>query len=105
GVGIGVYGQSVPTVYRDLVDENEFDIPLTLRTRAVPITGLVRFMPFGRFNTVQPYVGVGISAIPFRYSEIGSFVDPVTLDIFDERFVATGTAFGPVLSGGVRIPL
>jgi hypothetical protein len=105
GAGIGIHGRSVPTLYRDLVDPDQFDIEQTLRLRTVPITALVRFMPFGGFNSVQPYVGVGVSALLFRYSEIGSFVDPVTLDIFDERFVTTGTAFGPLLAGGIRVPL
>ncbi len=92
-------------MYLDVVDENDFEIFQELKLRVVPLTGLVRFMPFGGPGDVQPYVGAGISALRFRYSEIGDFVDPRTLDIFPGTFVDTGTAFGGLLLGGVRIPL
>jgi hypothetical protein len=59
----------------------------------------------GRASDVQPYLGVGIAALNFRYSEAGSFVDPDTLDIFNDRFVAKGTVPAGILLGGVRVPL
>lgn len=105
GAGIGVYGKTVPTVYLDVVDENNRDIDLQLRLRVVPITGVVRFLPFGNASTVQPYVGVGVSALNFRYSEIGDFVDPTTLDIFSDRFTTTGTALGGLVVYGLRLPI
>jgi hypothetical protein len=105
GAGLGFYRRSVPSLYLDVVDQNGFDIEQTLRLRVVPVTGLVRFMPFGRPGDFQPYVGAGISVLNFRYSEVGDFVDPFTLDIFSDRFTANGTALGGVLVGGVRIPL
>lgn len=105
GAGLGYYSRSVPTVYADLVDEGDREIEQTLRLRVVPLTGIVRFLPFGRAGDVQPYVGAGIAALNYRYSEIGEFVDTATLDIFEERYVATGTAPGGLLLGGVRLPL
>jgi hypothetical protein len=105
GAGVGVYGRSVPTFYLDLEDDNGFDINQTLRLRVIPVTGVIRFLPFGTPSDVQPYVGVGISALNFRYSEIGTFVNPNTLDIFDERYVKRGTAMGGLLIGGLRIPI
>lgn len=105
GAGLGFYKRTVPTVYLDVVDENNFEIEQELRLRVVPITALVRFLPFGGSGDVQPYVGAGISALRFRYSEVGDFVDPSTLDIFPDRVVANGTALGGLLLGGVRVPL
>ena len=105
GAGLGFYKRTVPTVYLDLVDESGFEIEQELKLRVIPLTALVRFMPFGGPGDVQPYVGAGISALRFRYSEVGDFVDPASLDIFPGRFVATGTAIGGLLLGGVRIPL
>jgi hypothetical protein len=105
GAGLGFYRRTVPTVYLDVVDQNDFEIEQELKLRVVPLTALVRFMPFGGPGDVQPYVGAGITALRFRYSEVGDFVDPATLDIFPGRFVATGTAFGGLLLGGLRIPL
>jgi hypothetical protein len=104
GAGVGFYKRSVPTVYLDVVDENDFEIVQELKLRVVPLTALVRFLPFGRPGDIQPYAGAGISALRFRYSEAGEFVDPATLNIFPGTFVETGTAFGGLLLGGVRIP-
>ena len=105
GAGVGFYKRTVPTVYLDVIDDNGFEIQQELKLRVVPLTALVRFLPFGGPGDVQPYVGAGISALSFRYSEFGDFVDPATLDIFPGKFVETGTAFGGLLLGGVRIPL
>jgi hypothetical protein len=105
GAGLGFYRRTVPTVYLDVVDENSFDIAQSLRLRVVPITALVRFLPFGGPGDVQPYLGAGVTALNFRYSEFGDFVDPRTLDIFTDRVSKSGTAVGGVLLGGVRIPL
>lgn len=105
GAGIGYYKRSVPTVYYDLVDEQGRDIEQTLRLRITPVTGVVRFLPFGRAGSVQPYVGAGAGLFNYRYSESGRFVDPETLDIFADTFTATGWAPGGVVLGGLRLPL
>lgn len=108
GAGLGYYRRTVPSLYRDVVDPAGFDIEQDLRLRVVPLTALVRFLPFGRPGEVQPYVGAGISAMRFRYSEIGDFVDPFNGDIFsnvNDPYVATGTAVGGVLLGGLRVPI
>jgi hypothetical protein len=65
----------------------------------------VRFLPFGRPGDVQPYVGAGVGAVFYRYSEFGSFVDTDTLELFNDRFTTTGTAPAGVILGGVRFPL
>lgn len=105
GAGLGFSRRSVPTVYYDLVDEVGDEIEQTLRLRIIPATAVVRFLPFGRPGDFQPYVGAGVGLFSYRYSESGRFVDPVTLDIFEDRFTATGTAPGGVVLGGVRVPL
>ncbi len=71
----------------------------------MPITGVVRFLPFGGQANVQPYIGVGVGAFNFRYSESGQFVDPSDFSVFTHSYTATGTAVGPVVLGGVRIPI
>lgn len=105
GAGIGFYARSVPTVYLDLVDQNNREIEQTLRLRVAPVSFVVRFMPFGLAGDIQPYVGAGISALNYRYSEAGDFVDPETLEVFTERYAKSGTASGALLLGGVRFPL
>jgi hypothetical protein len=103
--GAGYYGGNAPSVYRDLTHPDGSEIQQTLRLRIIPVTGVVRFLPFGRPSSVQPYVGVGVSALNFRYTESGEFVDYTDNSTFQNRYIATGTAVGPVALLGVRVPI
>ena len=109
GAGVGFYSRGVPSVYRDYVDHahNDSDIHQELDLRIVPISGVVRFLGMrpGRF---QPYVGAGVAALNYRYTESGSFIDfsnPTNFVIFSARYIASGTAVGPVALAGMRIPI
>jgi len=103
GVGAGFYSRTVPSVYRDLININGSEIEQDLRLRMVPVTGVVRFV-FGDPARAQGYVGAGVTAVNWRYSEVGQFVGPDG-DIFSARYIANGTATGPVLLAGVRFGL
>jgi hypothetical protein len=109
GIGVGYHGKTVFSVYRDLLNElpggERVEIPQDLRLRIVPATFLVRFLPFGQPGDVQPYAGVGVSALVWRYSEVGDFVDTDELTVFNDRFIATGTTVAPVVALGARFPL
>jgi hypothetical protein len=104
GVGVGYYQKTVTSAYRDLMNANGSLILQDLRLKIVPITATIRFLPVGRSAAVQPYVGAGLGIFPWKYSEVGEFVDENN-DIFQDRFVGDGTAFGPVVLGGVRFPI
>lgn len=101
GAGIGFYSRTVPSIYRDFVNENGTEIDQDLKLRIVPMTATVRFVPTGRDASVQPYIGAGIGAFNWRYSETGEFVD-FNGDIFRASYVAKGTEVGPVILGGIR---
>jgi opacity protein-like surface antigen len=101
GVGAGFYQRTVPSVYRGLVNANNSEIEQNLKLRIIPITATVRFLPIGR-GGVEPYIGAGIGAFNWRYSETGEFVD--NSDIFRARYAANGTAVGPVILAGIRVP-
>ena len=105
GVGLGYYQKEVTSVYRDFVDTDGTEIVQDLKLRVVPITATVRFLPIGRAAAVQPYVGAGIGIFPWRYTETGEFVDFSDGSIFRDRYEADGTAFGPVVLGGLRFPI
>jgi hypothetical protein len=105
GVGLGIYQRTVPSVYRDVQNENGSEIEQDLKLRVIPFTATVRFLPIGRGAAVEPYVGVGIGVNRWRYSETGEFVDFSDDTIFRARFVADGTASGPVILGGLRAPV
>ena len=106
--GTGFYRGSVPSSYRDYTHPASLgstEIQQDLTLQVVPVSGIVRFLPFGKASTVQPYVGVGVSALRFRYSESGEFVDFNDFSTFRNRYVATGVAVGPVVVAGLRFPI
>ncbi len=105
GLGAGFTSRTVPSVYGDLVNRNGDEIEQDLKLRVAPFTATVRVLPFGRSRAVQPYLGGGIGAFNYRYSEVGDFVDFTDRSVFRDQFVATGTEVGPVALAGVRFPL
>lgn len=102
GVGVGVYRKTVPSVYAGLVNSDGTEIEQDLRLRIVPFTATVRFLPVGRGNGIEPYIGAGVAFLNWRYSESGSFVDFTDFSIFRDSFTSSGTTAGPVVLGGVR---
>ena len=63
-----------------------------------------RFLLLPRGSAVEPYIGAGLVAIRYRYSEVGEFVADIG-DIFPARYLAEGTAVGPTVLGGLRAPV
>lgn len=104
GLGVGTYRRTVPSVYADLVGQNGREIEQDLRLRIVPFTATVRFLPAGRGAALQPYIGAGVGVFNWRYAETGDWVDS-NRDIYSGTFVGSGTATGPVILGGLRIPV
>jgi opacity protein-like surface antigen len=104
GAGINYYQRTVPSIYRDLVNQNFGEIEQDLKLRQIPISATVRFLPVGRNGSVQPYIGAGIGIINWRYTETGEFVD-FNDDVFRASYEAKGSEVGPVILGGVRFPI
>jgi hypothetical protein len=104
GLGLGFYQRAVPTLYTDLVNKDGTEIEQTLKLRIVPFTATFRLLPFGTDQPVQPYIGAGIGAYRWRYSETGYFVFPGNI-VDSGNFVGSGAAAGPVILGGVRFPV
>jgi hypothetical protein len=105
GVGVGIYSRSVPSMYADYEHENGADIEQELKLRVVPFTATIRFLPLPRDAGVQPYIGAGVGIFSWRYSEAGEFIDFSDATIFNDRFVSSGATAGPVIFGGVNVPL
>lgn len=104
GAGVSYYQNTVPSVYRSVVNTNGAEIAQDLKLRVAPITGTVRFLPLGR-NGVAPYVGAGVGFFNWRYTETGEFVDFSDNSIFRNSYKANGTAVGPVVLFGLRAPV
>jgi outer membrane protein W len=104
GLGIGFYQRTVPTVYNDFVNANGSEIEQDLKLRVIPFTATVRWLPMGHHNGVEPYIGAGVGVFNYRYSESGQFL-ATDNSIFRGTFVGSGTATGPVILGGIRVPV
>ena len=104
GVGLNYYQRTVPTVYATLTRPDGAEIAQDIKLRTIPVSFTARFLPLGRGGSVEPYIGAGITAIRWRFSEIGEFVDS-DATIFPAAYVAEGTAVGPTVLGGLRAPV
>jgi hypothetical protein len=102
--GVGFYQHSVPTVYTDFVNSNGTEIQQTLKLRVVPFTATVRWLPMGHHKGVEPYIGAGVGIFNYHYSETGQFL-ATDNSIFAGTFEGSGTTAGPVILGGVRVPV
>jgi outer membrane protein W len=103
--GIGFYQETTPSVYEFLTNSDGSEINQDLKFRMVPITVTARFVPTTRLASVQPYIGVGVSFVNWRYSETGEFVDTTDNSIFRATYEADGWKTLPVVLGGVKFPL
>lgn len=104
GLGTGYYARTVPTVYLDFVNDDGTEIEQDLKLRVVPFTATVRFLPMGHGNGIEPYIGGGVGVLAWRYSETGQFL-ATDGSIFRDNFVTKGSASGPLILGGIRIPV
>lgn len=105
GLGLGFYARTVPAVYLDFVNDNGTEIEQDLKLRVAPFTATVRYLPLGHNrHGVEPYIGGGVGVLAWRYSETGQFL-ATDRSIFRDSFVTSGSATGPVILGGIRIPV
>ena len=110
GGSLGFYQQTVPAADINFTNPGGAPIVADLKLRIVPITATIRVLPLGHRAPVVPYAGVGVGINYWRYSEAGQFVDytpPVGRNppTFLGTFIGNGWATGPVVLGGVRVPI
>lgn len=105
GVGVGFYQRTVPSIYEFVTRPDQSEIEQDLKLRVVPFTGTLKIVPTGRDASIQPYIGAGVAALRWSYSETGEFVDPVDGSIFRDTFESDGTEVAPVIFGGIRAPI
>jgi hypothetical protein len=103
GLGVGFYQRSTPSVYADFTNTNGSEIEQDIKLRVVPFTATVRYLPLGH-SGIEPYIGAGVGVFNWRYSETGQFL-ATDRTIFRDNFVGSGNATGPVILGGLRIPV
>ena len=104
GVGVGFSQRSVDSIYADLTRPGDVEIEQELKLRQIPVSFTGRYLFLPRGSSVEPYIGGGVVAIKYQYSEVGDFVDE-TFTVFPARYVSDGVAVGPTIFGGVRAPV
>ena len=111
GLGIGYYAKTAPSIYGDVVNEDGTEIEQEFRLRIAPFSATVRWLPIGNRSAVVPYVGAGLGVFMWKYEESGQFVDradpncPQRCPIFSGTYTGNGATTGPVILGGVRVPV
>jgi outer membrane protein W len=103
-LGIAYYSRTVPAVDVDFVNANGSEIEQDLLLRVIPFTATIRYLPLGHHDGIVPYIGAGVSIMNWHYSESGQFV-ATDRSIFRGTFTGRGTATGPVILGGLRVPI
>jgi len=104
GVGLGFSQKTISTVYADLTHSNNDEIRQDIKLRQIPVTFTGRFLILPRGSSVEPYIGGGLAAIRYQYSEAGEFVDELGT-IFPAVYKTDGTAVGPMIVAGARAPI
>jgi len=102
GVGLTYGTRTAHSVYANLThaDNSEIMQDLKLSQTSESFTGRYLFLPRG--SAFEPYVGAGVIAIHYHYSETGEFVDASDNAIFPAQYTTSGTTAGPLIIGGVR---
>lgn len=106
GLGGAFYQRTIDTSYRDYTNPNHTEIESKFRLRTMPVTGVVRILPFGNAGTFQPYIGGGIGIVNWRYSEFGDFIDfNDRNNVYRAQYTANGNKAAPVFLAGFRAPV
>lgn len=106
GLGGAFYQRTIDTSYRDYTNPNRTEIESKFRLRTMPVTGVVRILPFGNARTFQPYLGGGIGVVNWRYSEFGDFIDfNDRNNVYRAQYTANGNKAAPVFLAGFRAPV
>jgi hypothetical protein len=102
GAGLTYSGKTAHSVYANLTnaDNSEINQDLKLHQWTEAFTGRYLFLPRG--SAIEPYVGGGLVAIRYSYSETGEFVDVTDLSTFNAQYETSGTVAGPLILGGLR---
>lgn len=106
-IGVETGSRKVSSMYRDFVRTDGTEVIQELSLRTTPVTVGLRLLPAGREHRLAPYVGGGGSFYFYEYMEEGEFIDLDldSLDIFVDRFVDEGVAFGGYVVAGLDVAL
>lgn len=102
GVGLTYSSRTAHSVYANLTHADNSEIMQDLKLKQFTESFTGRYLLLPRGSSFEPYVGGGLVAIRYDYSETGEFVDANDLSIFPAQYTTSGTVAGPLVIGGVR---
>lgn len=113
GVSTSYAGRTAGSESRNFTGEDDLPVlqSTTLDRATIMATGRLSLRAPGRSigryawipNRIVPYVGGGAGAVWYRLRQRGEFVDPETLDIFEDQFESKGWSLGATGLGGADI--
>lgn len=104
GLGVGIYRRTSPAIDADFTRPNGSEVEADLTLRIIPFTATFRYLPLGHHDAIEPYIGAGVGVYNWRYTETGDFVLS-NRNIITGAFQGSDTTVGPVILGGVRVPV
>lgn len=106
GLGIGFYQRTVLSAdaFSEFAGTGN-PILADLKLRMVPFNATFRWLPLGHHDAFTPYIGAGVGVFAWQYHETGNFVAGDNVTIVSGDFKGSGSASGPVILGGVRVPV
>lgn len=104
GLGIGIYSRTSPAIDDEFTHANGSEVEADLTLRIMPVTATFRYLPLGHHDAIEPYIGAGVGILRWRYTETGDFVN-TSRNIVRGTFTGSDTTVGPVVLGGVRVPI
>ena len=114
-VGFAYSGSTIPSEFRNWVDNNRRPIEQTTTFQRVPLTGSVKAYltepgrSVGHFAWIPAryaaYVGAGGGAMWYRFAQAGDFIDFATTKVFADSFDSNGWTPTAHAFGGVDVSL
>jgi hypothetical protein len=100
--GVGVSRSTIPSQFKNFVDNSRREIEQTTSYTRVPLTGSVKAYlanpgrSVGHFAWIPtryaPYAGGGAGAMYYKFEQVGDVIDFETFRVFPDRFVSEGWA-------------
>ncbi len=113
--GVEFGGATIPSEYRDFVDNDRLPITQATRLRQANLSGSLKLAltPRGQEigsiawvpSAITPYVGVGAGALWYEFHQTGDFVDFLDLSVFSETFRSSGWAPSAHVFAGVDVKI
>lgn len=113
--GVDFHRQTIGSEYRRFIDNSGAPINQSTKLSQSDISGSVKVALLDRGRSISrlvfvpraiaPYVGAGVGALYYEFTQVGDFVDFATLGVFPDAFKSQGWTPSAHVFGGTDIRL